>query len=206
MTATDTYLGWDLLSHFKDCKKPAWTVDVRVKADVWRGRDGGETHDCPNEECGHSDRFRQTTLRIVCLSCTRAYMLDSEDDLSIGQPKTITNGYGEPPRRMAGLLLWPGKPFLSWGRLATNEPWDFVVTRAGVSRVVDADVVGCIGQARGPRGAVRWSAVAVRDSNGPYGLAPLRFAYAAEQLATVAAAAKWTAARLAEAEAGGGGE
>lgn len=203
-TATSTYLGWDLLVHFKGCEKPAWTVDVRTKHDEWRGRDGGEKHDCPNEECWHSDRLTRTTLRIVCLSCSRAYMLDSEEELRAGSPSTITKGYGEAPRRVAGLLLWPGDPFLYFGRLSTPEPWDFVVTRAGVTRVTEDDVVGVISQASGKRGARCWSVVAARSDEGPYGLSPLRFAHAAERLRTVAAAAKWTAARLAEAETGGG--
>lgn len=205
-TATDTYLGWDLLSHFEGCKRPAWTVDVRVKDDVFRAREGGEKHKCANEDCYHGDRFTRTTLRLVCLSCTRAYMLDSEDELRSGQPKTLTKGYGQPPRRMAGLLLWPGEPFLSWGRMSTNDPWDFVVTRTGVTRVTEADVVGVITQVRGKQGAVRWSVVAVRDPEGTYGLSPLKFAHAAERLQTVAAVAKWIAARLGEAEAGGGAE
>ncbi|MEH0426596.1 hypothetical protein QBB34_09735 [Streptomyces stelliscabiei] len=206
-TAQQTYLGWDLLVHFEGCAKPAWTVDAKVEDDVFRARHGGETHECPNEECWHGDRFRRTTVRIVCFSCTRAYMLDSEKELQAGQPKTITKGYGQAPRRMAGLLLWPGEPFWNFGRLSTEEPWDFIVTRSGVTRVAEADVVGSIGQGRGKRGGVCWSAAAVRSDDGPYGLRPLRFAYAENSLRTVAAAAKWAAARLVEAGiAGGGGE
>ncbi|MFJ1664841.1 hypothetical protein ACIOK4_00340 [Streptomyces bottropensis] len=205
-TAQQTYLGWDLLVHFEGCEKPAWTVDAKVEDDVFRARHGGGEHECPNEDCGHDDRFRRTTVRIVCFSCTRAYLLDSEDELQAGQPETITKGYGQPPRRIAGLLLWPGDPFLSWGRLSTDEPWDFVVTHAGVKRVAQDDVVALVSQARGKRGAVCWSAVAARSDDGPYGLRPLRFAHAAERLRSVSAAAKWAAARLVEAGTAGGGQ
>lgn len=203
-TAKDTYLGWDLLRHFKECKKPAWTVDVKVVEDVFRSRPGGDKHGCPAEDCWHSDRYTRTTVRIVCFSCTRAYTLDSDEGLSNGQAKTVTHGYGQPPRRMAGLLLWPGEPFLSFGRLSTDEPWDYVVTRPGITRVTEADVVGLISQGRGARGAVRWPAVAGRHVDGPYGIRPLRFAHNETNLRTVAAAAKWVAARLTEAETAGG--
>jgi hypothetical protein len=206
-TATDTYLGWDELAHFDGCARPAWTVDLRTQADVFRDRQRDGKHECANEECFHSDRYTRTTVRIVCLSCQAACTVESEDGVRRGSSKTVTKGYGQPPRRVAGLLLWPGDPFLSWGRLATDEPWDFVVTRPGVTRVTTDDVAGVISQARGKRGALCWSAVAVRDDDGPYGLRPLRFAHAETSLRTVAAAAKWTAARLAETEsAGGGGE
>jgi hypothetical protein len=202
-TATSTYVGWDLLQHFDGCARPEWTVDVRTEDDVFRAREGGGKHECANEECEHrGDRFRQTTVRIVCFSCTRAHTLASEDCLSVGSAKTLTKGYGQPPRRMAGLLLWPGEPFLSFGRLATDEPWDYIITRPGVTRVTETDVVGSIGQGRGKRGGVCWSVAAVRSDDGPYGIRPLRFAHAETSLRTVAAAAKWAAAQLAEA--GGG--
>ncbi|MFI0528514.1 hypothetical protein ACH3XX_00520 [Streptomyces scabiei] len=202
-TAQSTYLGWDLLTHFKNCAKPVWTVDAKGEDGVFRARHGGKKHECPNEECWHDDRYTKTTVRIVCFSCSRAYTLDSEEALRAGSSSTVTKGYGEAPRRVAGLLLWPGEPFWNYGRMSTGEPWDFIVTRPGITRVAEADVVGSIGQGRGKRGGVCWSAAAVRSDDGPYGLRPLRFAYAENSLRTVAAAAKWAAARLAEAPAGG---
>ncbi|MDX3033014.1 hypothetical protein [Streptomyces scabiei] len=206
-TAQQTYLGWDQLQHFDGCARPAWTVDFRTEHDAFRSRHGGCKHECPNEECWHGDRYERTTVRIVCLSCQAACTVDSETGLRRGSSKTVTNGFGQPPRRMAGLLLWPGEPFWNFGRLSTEEPWDFIVTRPGVTRVAEADVVGSIGQGRGKRGGVCWSAAAVRSDDGPYGLRPLRFAYAENSLRTVAAAAKWAAARLVEAgTAVGGGE
>lgn len=195
-TVQDTYLGWELPVHFDGCKRPQWTVDVRREHDVFRARHGGPEHSCPNEDCYHGDRFTRTTVRIVCTSCTKALVVEGEEGLSTGSAKTVTHGYGQPPRKVAGLLLWPGEPLLGWGRLSTEDPWDFLVTRPGVTRVTEADVVGCINQVRGKRGAVRWSAVAVRSEAGPYGLSPLRFAHADERMASVPAAAKWAAALL----------
>ena len=203
-TVASTYLGWEQPQHFDGCARPQWTVDYRTENGVFRGRHGGVGHKCRNEECDHdSDRYTRTTVRMVCLSCTAAFLFAGEGDRSWGSAKTVTWGYGQAPRKMAGLLLWPGEPFLTYGRLSSDEPWDYLVTRPGVTRVSEADVVGVISQARGERGAVRWSVVAVRSEDGPYGLSPLRFARAEERMRSVAAAAKWIAAALTEAAGGG---
>ncbi|QQM44974.1 hypothetical protein [Streptomyces liliifuscus] len=196
-TVQDTYLGWDLLRHFKGCTRPQWTVDVRREDDAFRARHEGPKHECPNDACHHGDRYERTTVRIVCTSCQMAHVIRSEEGLHSSSTKNATHGYGQPPRKTAGLLLWPGEPLLGWGRLSTDEPWDFLITRPGVTRVTEADVVGVVNQVRGKRGAVRWSAVAVRSEAGPYGLSPLRFAHAEERMASVPAAAKWAAALLA---------
>lgn len=188
----DTYLGWDELRHFAACRKPTWTIDTRTTADRFRAQHGAGDHSCPNEECGHSNRFEQTTVRIVCQSCGRAYVLKAEEGLDTTSTKYL--GYGLQPRRLAGLWLWPGKPFLSFGRLATDEPWDFLVTRTQVKRVRSADVIGEISQSRGKRGAVLYCAVAVPSEAGPYGIGA-RWAKAEQGLRTVAAAAKWVAAQ-----------
>ncbi len=201
-TVTATYLGWDELQHFDGCTKPAWTVDMRTEPDTFRRPVSVDKHECPVEECWHGSRYERTTVRIVCLSCQAACTVESEDGVRRGSSKTVTDGYGQPPRRIAGLLLWPGDPFLSWGRMSTDEPWDFIVTRPGVTRVTQDDVVGVISQARGKRGALCWSVVAVRDEAGPYGLRPLRFAHAAERLRSVPATAKWIAAQLVDASGG----
>jgi hypothetical protein len=199
-TARNTYLGWDLLQHFDGCKRPEWTVDVRTDYDAFRSRGSGAQHACPAEDCGHDDRYERTAVRIVCFSCTRAHVISGEQGLRAGSAETVTDGYGEQPRRMAGLLMWPGEPFPSFGQ-TPEEPWDFVVTRTGVTRVTEDDVVGLVSQTRGQRGAVRWAAVAVRDENGEYGWRPLKFAACEDGLRTPAAAAKWVAARLAAAAA-----
>lgn len=198
----DTYLGWDLLRHFDSCTRPQWTVDVRREDNVFRARHGGEKHDCPNEGCYHGDRYERTTVRIVCTSCQMAHVIKSEEGLHSSSTKNATHGYGQQPRKVAGLLLWPGEPFLSFGRLSSDEPWDYLVTRPGVTRVTEDDVVGLVQQTRGTRGAVKWSAVAVRSEAGPYGLSPLRFARAEERMASVSAAAKWTAKALLDAASG----
>lgn len=194
--ARDTYLGWDELRHFTGCKRPVWTVDTRTEYDAYRRRDRDSTaaHSCPDEECAHGPRYTRTTVRIVCQSCSRAHVISSEDDLDTTQAKHL--GYGLPPRRVAGLLLWSGEPLLSYGRLADDEPWDFIVTGPGVTRPVREDLVGEICQTRGKRGAVLYGAVARLSDDGAYGWSPFRWAAAAEGLRSVPAAAKWIASHL----------
>ncbi|WP_432159255.1 hypothetical protein [Streptomyces sp. bgisy153] len=202
-TTLETYLGWEQPDHFKGCRRPQWTVDVRTDEDVPRDRAGGPAHECPQryDTCGHGDRYTRTTVRVVCHSCGAAFVFRGEVETEAGGAKSATDGYGMPPRRLAGLLLWPGEPFLSWGRLSTNEPHDFVVTRPGVTRVTEPDVVGTIGQGRGARGGIVWTATALPSPAGPYGYGRLRWTCVSGEdspLRSVAAAARWIAARLAE--------
>jgi hypothetical protein len=194
-TALETYLGWEELQHLAGCPKPAWSVDVRTDLDELRKGYRGE-HTCPNEECGHSNRYERTTVRIVCRSCQAAVVIRGEDvSTSRGMTVNTTWGYGQKPRTMAGLLLWPGEPWLNVGRLSSNEPYDYVVTRTGVTQVTEADIVGIITQHRGKRGAVTWQAGAL-PTPGKY--ARLNWGRTSEDkpLRTIAAAAKWIAAQL----------
>lgn len=201
-TALGTYLGWDLLAHRPDCKRPSWVVDIKTVGHTGRPfHEGDQKHACPNEDCGHASSFEETTVRIVCPSCETAYVITGEDVRHGTTPLRYLR-YGLPPRKLAGLYLWPAEPWLDFGRLSSDEPHDFVVTGARVDRVTAADVVGVITQGRGKRGGILWAATAVQDPNGQYsGLSyrsGIKFAAATDVPRTVAAAAKWCAARLAE--------
>jgi hypothetical protein len=200
-TVQSTYLGWEQPAHFEGCKRPQWLVDFRTDEDEFRYRyDGGDSgsHSCPNEECGHGDRYTRTTIRMVCPSCEAAVVFRGEGSHHWGSVANIAHGYGLPPRRVAGLLLWPGEPFLNFGRLNSDEPYDFLVTRPGVQRVTRADVVGVIMQTRGRRGGTTWAAgTDPRDSK--YLRSRIDWARRSEDDATlrsVTAAAKWIAAQL----------
>ncbi|MGW6739689.1 hypothetical protein ACWGDX_02895 [Streptomyces sp. NPDC055025] len=193
----DTYLGWERLTHRPTCKRPAWTVDVRINDSEYRSLHGGPSHSCPNEDCGHANSYEATTVRIVCTSCGVAETITGE---RAGRSSTSTRhiGYGLQPRRLAGVYLYPGEPFLDFGRLNTTEPFDFVVTAERVERVEERHVVGQIQQGRGKRGAVTWSAGAVPSRDGRYGYGRyghIRWTHAVDGLRTVAAAAKWIAAQ-----------
>lgn len=202
-TALGTYLGWDLLDHRPDCKRPSWVVDIKMTnehASRSYHRDD-EKHSCPNENCGHSSSYEKTTVRIVCASCSTAYEIQGEGVGYSSVPLRHLR-YGLPPRKLAGLFLYPAEPWVDFGRLSTDEPHDYVVTATRVDRVTAADVVGVISQGTGKRGGILWAANAVQDPNGQYsGLSyrsGVKFAHATDAPRTVAAAAKWIAARLAE--------
>ncbi|MFJ4515244.1 hypothetical protein [Streptomyces sp. NPDC088816] len=198
----ETYLGWQEPEHLADCRRPHWSVDFRTDDDEFRDRHGGDKHDCPNEDCDHGDRYRRTTVRIVCTSCQAAVVICGEaDGIGRGMTANTTHGYGLPPRKLAGLLLWPGEPWLGIGRLRSADPHDFVVTALGVKRVTEADVVGVIAQSRGKRGAVTWSAGAL-PTPGRY--CRINWGRTNEDtLRSVAAAAKWIAAQTADTQTGG---
>ena len=217
ISALDTYLGWDKPEHYDGCKRPAWDVAVRRDDNEYRHNWGfGESspkHSCTDEDCGHGNSFAKVTVRIVCLSCGAAQLVTGEN---IGTSTTSAKhlGYGLPPRQAAGLLLWPGQPWLDFGRAVDDEPHDFVLTRTGVKQVTKDVVVGQISQSRGGRGGVVWTALAVADPDGPYGYGQhVRWAHANDSrgrggspLRSVRSAARWIAARLAEQQAQGGAE
>ncbi|MFI1030773.1 hypothetical protein [Streptomyces sp. NPDC020951] len=212
----DTYLGWDRPEHLEGCKRPSWDVGIRTEEREPRYVDRyGEPqpkHDCPDEYCDHGSSFDMVLVRLVCKSCGAAHVVSGEKGRETGVSQTSTKvlGYGLAPRQAAGLLLWPGHPWLRLGMLEADEPHDFVLTRTGVKQVTKDVVVGQITQSRGLRGAVVWTALAVPDPQGQFGYGQLlRWAHANDGrgrggsgLRTVPAAARWIAARLAESKAG----
>ncbi|MFE4649321.1 hypothetical protein [Streptomyces sp. NPDC056707] len=196
MTLQDTYLAWDALDHSSDCSRPEWTVDVRTDHDAFRARQAGLAHSCPTEGCDHSDRYDRTSIRIVCRSCGRAQIFTGDAE-SRQSTCTAALGYGQQPRKAAGLFLYPGEPLLfGWGNPTDNDPTGYLVTRKAVDRVQADDLVGQIAQERGSRGAIRWTALAGPAADGPYGYGRVRWSQASEEMRSVAAAAKWIAACL----------
>ncbi|MEU6491130.1 hypothetical protein ABZ890_12135 [Streptomyces sp. NPDC046984] len=204
----ETYLGWEEPQHLADCRRPHWSVDIRTDDNEFRNRHGSDAHACPNESCSHSDRYPRTTVRIVCTSCQAATVIRGDEaSTSRGMTANTTYGYGLPPRRLSGLLLWPGEPWLNIGHLRSADPYDFVVTRLGAKRVTEADAIGTITQGRGKRGAVVWHATAVPAPDGKFGYGRIRWTRASDgrdgaPLRSVAAAAKWIAAQLTNASRG----
>lgn len=218
-----TYLGWEQPQHLTGCRRPEWEVSLRREEDRYRSDLGGRygepvrTHKCPDAECGHGNSFDRRVVRIVCHSCGQAQVITGEatDDTGVSQTSTARLGYGLAPRKVSGLLLWPGKPWMSYGRANSDEPYDFVVTRAGVTQVTKDAVVGDITQGSGRRGGVVWAALAVPDAKGQFGYGgPVRYAQCNDgrsrggsPLRTVRSAARWIADRLTEADGTtGGGE
>jgi hypothetical protein len=213
----DTYLGWEKPQHHEGCKRPSW--DIGIREDESRARyqyrgDDPIKHSCSQEDCGHRNTFAETVVRIVCKSCGAARVITGEKTSDTGETVTSTTylGYGLAPRQAAGLLLWPGHPYLDFGRIGSEEPHDFVLTRARVKQVTEDTVVGQITQSRGKLGGIVWTALAVPDPKGQYGYGQrIRWVHANDgrgrggtPLRTVPAAARWIGARLAEASSLGG--
>lgn len=207
-----TYLGWERLAHRSNCKKPSWDVDVRTGSETrYRGGYGEArpAHKCGDEYCAHGNSFEQITVRVVCRSCGTAEVITGEHTEDTGRTTTAAAslGYGLAPRKVAGLYLWPGEPWLPYGRAVSEEPYDFLITasRPAGDVVTAADVAGQITQSRGKRGGVVWNVLAVADPAGPYGAHGVRDGHVAFRfrqegtLRSVVAAAKWIAGQLAEA-------
>ncbi|MFJ9895276.1 hypothetical protein ACIQPR_18365 [Streptomyces sp. NPDC091280] len=211
-SALDSYLGWEKPEHLRDCKRPAWDVSFRTEEKAYRHVGYGEErpkHECADKEyCGHGNSFDKSVVRIVCRSCGVARVITGEQTEDTGESVTSTKwlGYGLAPRQAAGLLLWPGTPWLDLGRFREAEPHDFVVTRLKVKEITEATVVGQISQSRGDRGGVVWTALAVPGPDGQFGYVQrIRFEHANDgrgrggrPLRTVNAAARWIGERLAE--------
>ncbi|MFM9563284.1 MULTISPECIES: hypothetical protein [Streptomyces] len=208
----DTYLGWEELTHRKGCAKSGFEVSVRRNDDARRYHSGlahedRVEHGCKDGYCGHRNTFSEMVVRIVCRSCGAAEVITGEQTDDTGRTTTSTRqlGYGLPPRRLAGLLLWPGDPWLSVGRAVSSDPFDFLVTRTGVKHITEPDVVGQITQGRGKLGGVMWTACAVPNQDGPYGTFDrIRWAQVRDGFKTPAAAAKWITIEL-DAVSGTGG-
>ncbi|MFC8676716.1 hypothetical protein ACFUEN_29025 [Streptomyces griseorubiginosus] len=209
----DTYLGWEQPRHHNDCARPVWDIGIRTEEGVVRsGGHMGEIvkHACTDEFCTHRGTFDQTVVRLVCKSCGMAQVISGEktEDTGISDTGTKWLGYGLKPRQAVGLLLWPAEPWLSFGRGVSDEPYDFVVTRAKVKTVTEDTVVGQITQGRGKHNGLVWTALAVPDPAGRYGAGQrLKWVHANDgrgrggtPLRTITGAARWIGARLDEQE------
>jgi len=191
----NTYLAWDELEHRPGCAKPSWTVDIRTEHNVYRSVANGERHACRRPECGHTDRYDETSVRIVCVSCGIVHIM-SGDAGGLRTRSTKAIGYGRPPVKAGGVFLYPGEPLLhGWGNGEDSEPEGYLVTRTKVDRVTADNVIGAVFKARGPRRGVKWAATAIPSPDGEYGFGPVRWARRAEALSSFTAAAKWIAAQ-----------
>jgi hypothetical protein len=197
----DAYLGWTTPRHTDGCTG-RWDVTVRTASDR-RRRTGGRPHDCPQagDHCGHSDRYDQLTVRLVCGGCSAVHLITGEERSTMST-MTAATGYGLPALRRSGLWLWPGPPWIHGGApRPMSDPQGYLITTGPARPAELADVVGEIGQGRGPRGGTRVWAAAVPDDTGRYGRT---YTQTRDGLTSLGAAARWAAAQLATA--GGGSD
>jgi hypothetical protein len=159
------YFGWSQLTHTDPCPAPSWDIDVRHDAGIRPHADRAVTHGCPDQHCTHDSDFGRVTVRVICRGCDTAHVITGE---SLTRTTTVTAalGYGQAPRQIAGLYLWPGRPVLhGWGPGPSgldDQPHEYLVTTALTDRLTPGDCVGAIGRHRTAGGHPRWWAGAVQ--------------------------------------------
>ena len=130
------YLGWSPLDHPVDCPSPTWDV-VEIRHDEG-GRivqTGAERHACANDTCSHDDTFGRVQLRLLCRDCGSVRTITGEGLTQVCTDTSLT-GWGQAPRQVGGVWLWPGQPAAP-GR----EPHDYLVTREQADAAPSVNVV-----------------------------------------------------------------
>ena len=198
--AFSAHLGWHQFGHRPNCARPVWEADQQTESNRLRDRWSGPVHACPNEDCGHSDRYDRFTVRLLCRSCDTVHLVSGEQ-CSTRTTATASTGYGQPPRRVGGLWLYPGPPMLDW---RDAGPGEYLCSLQRVTRLAQEDIVGAISEGRGARGGTTWSVGALptwRPSviDRPYGYPVFAHVSGDTTFRTVAAAAKWLKTKVDEA-------
>ncbi|WP_330335748.1 hypothetical protein OHS33_39580 (plasmid) [Streptomyces sp. NBC_00536] len=195
--ALSAYLGWTRPAHRPDCARPSWEVDLRTEFGQHRNRRGGPAHSCPNDDCDHGDQYEEVTVRLLCRSCQVVRLITGEEQ-SDRSTTTASTGYGQAPKPVAGLWLYPGPPLL---RLHDSTPYSYLCTLERVEQLDEKDIVGTIVEGRGSRGATVWSAAALLEvrhlpsvRTEPY--FTWKTVSGDTAFKTVAAAAKWVKAAV----------
>ncbi|WP_374987178.1 hypothetical protein [Streptomyces fradiae] len=110
----------------------------------------------------------------------------------------MRTGYGQPPKRVAGLWLYPGPPLLDLR--GYDSPGAYLCSRQQVDRLSENDIVGVVTEGRGPRGRTVYHAAIGPDFHPPArglsGYADWAKTSGEKPFTSVTAAAKWVAAEL----------
>ncbi|MGW0800317.1 hypothetical protein [Streptomyces sp. NPDC002692] len=188
--ARDLYLGWKPFAHEATCTNPLWEPEARTEQG-FRGRLSHSEipHGCLAEGCEHDSVYPRYVIRLVCAGCGAVHLIHGED---VGKDNRTTAliGFGQPPRELHGVWLWPGEPNLPG---VDDEPRDWLITRAPGRPRRAEDVAGTICRHRTAGELMRWEASAVADPTGPYGDDQLRWARRQSGLRSVDSAADWIA-------------
>lgn len=184
----DIYLGWQPLTHTIDCANPVWdTAEVRRDEGAHHVQTGAESHACVNDGCGHANTFGRVQIRLLCRDCHTIYTIAGEG-LGTACTTTSLTGWGQPPRQVGGVWLWPGQP-----ADAQHQPHDYLVTRGHADQVTAANLLGLITRYRDADGTPRWVAGAELNAGGAHQVHSLRWTYRSAGLADLADAAHWVA-------------
>ncbi|MET7475116.1 hypothetical protein ABZT17_12250 [Streptomyces sp. NPDC005648] len=179
------YFGWNPLAHAEGCTTPVWDdAEVLHSEGIRPGITGDEHHTCPNGICTHADAFGRVHLRLLCRTCHTVHTLSGES-LTQAISHTSATGWGQPPRQIGELWLWPGRPVIAGG-----EPHQYLVTRQPYS-VTTETLYGIITRYRDADGTPRWLAGAVPDEDGAHQISTLRWRHSSHGLAELEDAAAW---------------
>ncbi|MGW0795137.1 hypothetical protein [Streptomyces sp. NPDC002692] len=179
------YLHRTPYTHTVDCPNPSWdVVDVLRDTGVRPVPTGAEPCSCPNDVCGHDTTFPRVRLRLLCRDCGTVYTITGESLTEVPSHTSLT-GWGQPPRQVGDVWLWPGQPAIPGG-----EPGDYLVTRQPAA-VTQATLYGIITSYREASHARRWRAAVLPDTDGPHQVHSLRWRHTRGGLPTVDAAAAW---------------
>jgi hypothetical protein len=184
---TETYLGWDTLTHPVDCPSPFWdAVEVRRTDGIRPQSTGADHHSCEHPNCEHADTFRRVQLRLACRDCGTVYTVSGEGLTEMRSDTSLT-GWGQAPTRVGDVWLWPGRPTAP-GR----EPYEYLVTRQPAA-VTRATLYGIITAYRDSTGTRRWIAGAEPADDGAHQISALRWRHSSNALDSIEAAAEWIA-------------
>jgi hypothetical protein len=184
----ELYLGWQPLSHTPDCARPTWdVVELRHDEGARIVQTGAERHACTNDSCSHADLFGRVQLRLLCRDCGTVRVVTGEGLTHVLSSVSAT-GWGQAPRELHGVWLWPGQPAIDGG-----EPHDYLVTREQTTTVTTGNLHGIITGYRDATGTVRWIAATLPDPDGAHQVHSLRWRYSSNGLADLDAAAAWIA-------------
>ncbi|MFC5217275.1 hypothetical protein [Streptomyces coerulescens] len=183
----ETYFGWDSVTHTVDCPNPTWD-DVQTRYDQGARHDasGADPHTCSNSLCSHATTFGRVQLRLLCRDCDTVRIISGEG-LAETYTTTDATGWGQPPRQVGEVWLWPGRPAIPGG-----EPQQYLVTRQPAA-ITQATLYGLITAYRDAEGTARWIAGAVRDDQGAHYVSSLRWRHRSAGLTDLDAAAEWIA-------------
>ncbi len=184
-----TYFGWLRFTHDSDCRRPQWEVDYRLDDSTLRLPKG---HSCPELDCTHHDYYDRLEVRLICRSCTRAFKITGEEHSWAGT-NTGVLGYGQAPKKAAGLWLYPGEPLI---QELDAEPYEYLVSAKHTEDLQHEDVIGTIRRARTNRGKWFFEASTHPVLHAEHRTQPFLWnTRSTGQLGTTTAAAKWIAAR-----------
>lgn len=182
---TETYLGWNPVTHTIDCTDPSWDdVEIRRTEGIRPQSTGPDHHTCAHPNCEHTGTFYRVQVRMACRGCGTVRIISGEG-LTEVYSTTQNTGWGQAPTQCGGVWLWPGRPAAPGA-----DPHEYLVTLQG-SVVNPSTLYGIITGYRDSSGARVWMAGAEPDPDAAHQISTLRWRHASNGLDSVAAAAEF---------------